>query len=109
MEYSIKNFVISENLKDSAKTFYSSNCIGRDLLTSYDLVMDHFKNCHNHTPLHSSRTVVNDVNHTPVIYENQEESDIYFNFNTNTNTISNQFSGMYTKKKKYKYFNLHYL
>lgn len=91
MEYSLKNFVISENLKDSAKTFYSSNVIGRDILSSYDLVIDHFKNCHSH-PAHHSSNAVNDMN-TQVLYENQEETDIYFNFNTNT-SISNQFSGM---------------
>ncbi|XP_065369790.1 aristaless homeobox protein [Calliphora vicina] len=98
MEYSLKNFVISENLKDSAKTFYSSNVIGREILSSYDLVMDHFKNCHSHSAHHST-VVVNDVN-TQALYENQEEPDIYFNFNTNT-TISNQLSDFKNDSSSY--------
>lgn len=95
MEYSFKKFVISENLKDTTKPFYSSNVISRDILSSYDLVMDHFKNCHSYSVVHQHNhgTVGNDVN-IPVIYENQEDSDIYFNYNSNT-AISNHFSGKF--------------
>lgn len=96
MEYSLKNFVISENLKDTTKSFYSSNVIGRNILSSYDLVMDHFKNCHSQSAVHQhnhSTVVANDMN-IPVIYENQEESDIYFNYNSNA-ALSNHFSGKF--------------
>lgn len=92
MEYtSLKNFVITENLKDTAKTFYNTNVIGRELLTSYDLVMDHFKNCHNHAIAAAA----------PVIYENQDESDIYYNYNASSvsSLANNQFSGKLSNKR----------
>lgn len=97
MEYtSLKNYVITENLKDTAKTFYHpANVIGREILSSYDLVMDHFKNCHSHATAAMAAV--------PVIYENQDESDIYFNYNVSASassssaaavsSINNQFSG----------------
>ncbi|XP_073848227.1 putative homeodomain protein [Musca autumnalis] len=82
MEYtSLKNFVLTENLKDTAKTFYHhhSNVIGRDILSSYDFVMDHFKNCHSHVAANAAAAAMSSI--PPVIYENQDESDIYFNYN----------------------------
>ncbi|XP_075168261.1 putative homeodomain protein [Haematobia irritans] len=99
MEYtSLKNFVITENLKDTAaKTFYHhSNVIGREILSSYDLVMDHFKNCHSHA---ASTAIA-----VPVIYENQEETDIYLNYNTTSATasnINNQYSDLKTDSLSY--------
>ncbi|XP_058982212.1 paired mesoderm homeobox protein 2B [Musca domestica] len=86
MEYtSLKNFVLTENLKDTAKTFYHhhSNVIGRDILSSYDLVMDHFKNCHSHAAAANAAAAAA-MTIPPVIYENQDESDIYFNYNPAT-------------------------